>query len=176
MPLREAKDQDVLNGFLAEIMIDAIDLRFLENLADFAVQRLRRFEIAAEGLLDDDAAPVAVLFAGQTLLAQLPDDFRNELRQRREVIKNVALRVVLRVEFGDLVFELDEVGGVVEVAGDVVRVVGDPVAERAIGRRAGVLADVVARPLAEILFGEFVFRETEDGELAAAAGCCGARL
>ena len=101
----ETKDQDVLNGFLAEIVIDAKVWFFLEHLADFAVQRLRRFEIAAERLLDDDAPPVATIFARQTLLTKLPDDLGNELRQRREVVKNVALRVVLLVELGYFVLE-----------------------------------------------------------------------
>ena len=38
----------------------------------------------------------------------------NELRQRREVVEDVALRVVAALEFGDLVFEFDEVGGLLK--------------------------------------------------------------
>ena len=98
---------------------------------------------------------------------------RNELRQRREVIENVALRMVARVELGDFVFQFDEIGRVFEIAGDVVSVIGHPVAQRAIRRGAGVFAEVVARPLAEILFGEFVVGETENGKLARAEVCCG---
>ena len=72
----EAENQDVLNGFLAEIMIDAIDLRLVENRGDFPVQSFRGFEVAAKGLLDYDAAPVAIFLAGESLIAQLADDFR----------------------------------------------------------------------------------------------------
>ena len=83
----------ILDGFFAEIVVDAEGLVLLEDLGDFAVQRLRRFEIAAERFLDDDAAPRSGVFAGQALIAELADDLRNELRQRGEVVKHIALRV-----------------------------------------------------------------------------------
>ena len=58
----EAKHEDVLNRVFAEIVIDAIDLALFENFRNGRIKRLRRLEVAAEGLFDNDAAPVAVFF------------------------------------------------------------------------------------------------------------------
>ena len=130
------------------------------------IQRLRGFEIAAEGFLDDDAAPVTVILRGKALLAELTDDFRNELRQRRKVIESIALGMVAPVEFGDLVFQFDEIGGRFEIAREVVGAVSEPVAQVAIvGGSAGVLAEIFPGPLAKIFFRELVFGETENRKL-----------
>ena len=59
----EAQHQDVLHRLLAEIMIDAENLILFEDAEQFLVERLRRGEIGAERLFDDDAPPGAVLFA-----------------------------------------------------------------------------------------------------------------
>ena len=55
----EAEDQDVLDGFLAEVVIDAVGLRFLDYGGDLAIQGLCRFQIAAKWLLNNDASPAA---------------------------------------------------------------------------------------------------------------------
>src|SRR5207253_1280861 len=49
--------QQILDGFLAEIVIDAIDLMFGEGLAYHGVQRARALEAVAERLLDDHPHP-----------------------------------------------------------------------------------------------------------------------
>ena len=90
MPFEKRKYQDILDGFLAQIMIDAVDLILFQNLADLAIQCLGRFQIAAERLLDNDAPPVRIVLTGQALFAQLADDLREELRQRGEIIEHVA--------------------------------------------------------------------------------------
>ncbi len=51
----EAEDHDVLDGLFAQVVIDAIDLAFVEDLVDLRVERLRAGQIVAERLLDDDA-------------------------------------------------------------------------------------------------------------------------
>ncbi len=55
----EAEDQDVLHRLFAEIMIDAIDVLLVEDLEDGFVEGAGRFEIAAEGLFQNDARPAA---------------------------------------------------------------------------------------------------------------------
>ena len=57
----EAKRQNVLYRFLAEIMIDPVDLALVEHLEDARVERLRARQILAEGLLDHHAPETAVL-------------------------------------------------------------------------------------------------------------------
>src|SRR5439155_27273659 len=53
----EAEDQDVLDGLLAEVMVDAVDLAFVKYRVDERVQLARGSQIAPEGLLDDHARP-----------------------------------------------------------------------------------------------------------------------
>ena len=60
-PVPEPEDQQVPDGLLAEVVVDAIDLRLAEDLADLAVEALGRLEVVAERLLDDDPPPAAVV-------------------------------------------------------------------------------------------------------------------
>ena len=59
----EPEREDVLDGLLPEIVIDAIDLRLAQHLQDLVVERTGGFEIVPERLLDDDAAEVSVALA-----------------------------------------------------------------------------------------------------------------
>src|SRR5579872_4512122 len=61
----EAEDHDVLYGLFAQIVIDAVDLVFLQHAFDVAVQGLGGFQILSEGLLDDDTAPASILLPGE---------------------------------------------------------------------------------------------------------------
>ncbi len=65
----KAEDHDVLHGLFAEVMIDAVDLLFGQNLVQFLIQLLGRFEIVTKRLFDDNARPMASLFFCQTALA-----------------------------------------------------------------------------------------------------------
>ena len=56
-PIGKAKDQDVLHRLLAQVVIDAEDLVFVEDPVHFVVQLARRVQIVAERLLDDARAP-----------------------------------------------------------------------------------------------------------------------
>ena len=60
--VRESEDEDVLRGFFAQKMIDAVGLLFGERVADDSVELARRGEIGAERFLDDYAGPAP--FAG----------------------------------------------------------------------------------------------------------------
>src|SRR5262245_10058147 len=52
----EPQDQDVLDRLFAEVVIDPVDLGLVEVGADHLVEPARGQEVAAERLLDDDAA------------------------------------------------------------------------------------------------------------------------
>ena len=56
-PVAEAEHQQVLNRFFAQIVIDAVDLIFVEMLMREPIERPRAVQIGAERFLDDDAAP-----------------------------------------------------------------------------------------------------------------------
>ncbi len=61
----EAQRQDVLDRLLAEVVVDAEHGVGREDRLDDVVQLARRLQVAAERLLDDDAAPLAVLLLGE---------------------------------------------------------------------------------------------------------------
>ena len=54
----EAEEEHVVDRPLAEVVIDAEDRRLVEGAEQDAVELLRRGEVVAEGLLDDDAGAV----------------------------------------------------------------------------------------------------------------------
>jgi hypothetical protein len=66
----EAQHHQVLHGFLAEVVVDAVDLRFGEVLADRLVDLDRRREVGAERLFQHDAG-VGVDQAGGASLSQM---------------------------------------------------------------------------------------------------------
>ena len=53
-PVGEAEAEDIQHGFLADVVIDAEDLRFVERVVEDPVQLLGGGKVATEGLLDDD--------------------------------------------------------------------------------------------------------------------------
>src|SRR5688500_4904673 len=55
--VREPEDENVLNRLFPQIVIDPVHLMLGEPVQHEAVQRARRFETPAEGLLYDDACP-----------------------------------------------------------------------------------------------------------------------
>ena len=59
--VREPQREHVLDGLLAEVVVDPEDLALLEVLAELRGQLLRRREVVAERLLDDEARPAAVV-------------------------------------------------------------------------------------------------------------------
>src|SRR4030042_3782128 len=58
----ETEEKDVLGGFLAKVVIDAVDLVFIENCLNFPVQLFCRQEIVAERFFNDDSPPQISIF------------------------------------------------------------------------------------------------------------------
>ena len=86
----EAQHHDVLHRFLAEEMIDPVDLMLLQRLENLGVQRFGRRQIVAEGFFDHDAAPLAVVFRHQARSAETSDRFGKETIRDGEVKEVVA--------------------------------------------------------------------------------------
>lgn len=59
--VREAQSQNVLDGFLTEVVVDTEDRVLGEHLVDDGVQFASALEVVAERLLDDDSSPLTVL-------------------------------------------------------------------------------------------------------------------
>ncbi len=72
--VREAQRQDVLDRLLAEVVVDAEDRVGREGHLESGIERPRRLEVMAEGLLDHDATPalvVVTVLADETGLLEL---------------------------------------------------------------------------------------------------------
>jgi hypothetical protein len=85
-PVGEPEDEEVLHGLLAQVMIDAEDLRLVQVRVHQLVQGARAGEIGAERLLDDDAPPgVRCLGPRQSGGAEVLHDRPVHRRRNREV-------------------------------------------------------------------------------------------
>ena len=112
----EPQHHDVLDRLLSEIMVDAIDLALGEHAQDFAVERLRRGQIGAERLFDDDAPPMPVLLADEAGFAELLHDGGEHLWRRREVEQIIAAGVMRLVGLGQELRQILVGRGIVELA------------------------------------------------------------
>ena len=102
----EAEDEDVADGLLAQVVVDAIDLRLVEDPQHVTVQGARAGEVVAERLLDDDARPAtAALLAVEADLAEVLDDARVGRGRRGQVEEPVAARAALGVDAVEAVDE-----------------------------------------------------------------------
>ncbi len=126
-PVPEAEDQQVADRLLAQVVVDAVDLRLPEHLADLAVEALRGLEVVAERLLDHDPPPATVVvLVIEPDAAKLGHDVRELGWLCREVEQPVAVRPVLGVEVVEVTRKPIEATLVIEVH----LVVGDPLRER----------------------------------------------
>src|SRR5215472_1151648 len=113
----EPEHQKVLDGFLAQVMIDAIDLALVGYLRDLAIESARARQIGAERLFDDDARkrPLA-LAVHKAARTQTRDDFGKRLRGRGQIEHAIARDAALLVDLAQALLEPLVGGRVVEVA------------------------------------------------------------
>src|SRR5258708_38467874 len=57
--VRKAEDHDVLDGFFAEVMVDAADLLFGQDFLEMVVELNGGLQIMTEWSINDDARPLA---------------------------------------------------------------------------------------------------------------------
>ena len=77
----EAEGQNVLRRLLAEEMVDAEDLVFVEHLVQFDVERHRALEVGPERLLHDHPRPL-----GETRLVKHPDRGQRRAWRHAEIV------------------------------------------------------------------------------------------
>jgi len=115
--------EDVLDRFLAQVVIDAVDLALVEHLVDLPVQVLRAWQIVPEGLFDDDARKPAATI--QPCVTELFDHDRVKLRRHGEIIEPVAPGAVLAVKIVQQFREPDVGLRIIVLAATVVEVLGE---------------------------------------------------
>src|SRR6266853_4949936 len=141
--VRETEDHEVLHGLFAQIVIDAVDLLFIENLLEVAVQLFCRSQISSERLFHDDASPFTVLFLRESGLAQLLHHGSEKLRRHRQVEEAVALRGVGFFRRCNLCLEPSVRRGILEISLHVIGSFEKPIPETAIDRLGCELFDVL---------------------------------
>ena len=107
----EAKRQDVLHGFFAEIVIDSVDLILVQTCANLAIERVRRFQIVTERLFDDHSSPMPVGFFGEFRAGQLLHDLAEKTWRHRGVEQIISRRPMRLVDCSSVVFRLVYVAG-----------------------------------------------------------------
>ena len=113
----EAQHQDVLDGLLAEVMIDPVDLVLVHQLQQFAVQRFRRGQIGAERLFNHQPPPCAV-FGQHAGAAELPADRQEAGRRRRQIEQPIAAGFSRRLELVEPIAQSIERGRVFRIGLD----------------------------------------------------------
>jgi hypothetical protein len=82
--VRNSQHQDVLDGLLAEVMIDPIELTLFDQPQQVVIQRLRRRKVRSERLLDHQSPPCFFLLLEQA-------DVRGRLADRLEGVRRNSL-------------------------------------------------------------------------------------
>ena len=160
----EAKSEDVLDGLFAEVMVDPVDLFFVGNLEQLLVQRASAFEIMAEGLFYDHAAPVAVVLLHQAVFGEVLHDRSESIRSSGQVVEVVSVSRVLLVDFGEQVFEIRIGLRVVEVARHVVHAAHKPLPQIGVDVTGGKLLHVLSDFFAIVVSGHGATGDADYGE------------
>src|SRR5260370_36754013 len=93
----QAKDQDILHSFFAEVVIDAIHLFLSKDSCNLAVKLSSRGQIMPKGLFDDNTRPTLAVPV-QASRAKVMDDFRVLAGRRRGGKDAIASSTALLVE------------------------------------------------------------------------------
>ena len=90
----EAQHQNVLDGFFAEEMIDAVDLVLGQHLEDLGVESPRRGKVMPEGLLNDHPPPCFLRLVGEAGAAELLDHRTKEPVSDRQIEQDIGCAVL----------------------------------------------------------------------------------
>ncbi len=81
----KAGEQNILHSFLAEIMVNAIDLVFVECFVDLLIQSDCGCQVCAERFFKHHAPPASVLMQLTCCIKIINDDGENRRRKRHVV-------------------------------------------------------------------------------------------
>src|SRR5262249_20201422 len=124
-------------------MIDAVNLRLLEDLPDLLIQGLRRGKIAPKRFFDDDAPPAAIALAGQPGRPELLDHLGKDAGGRREEEKVVARRPMLFIDWRQEALQATVRLRVFSIAWEIIDPPGEPLPEFRINRPGGEFPHVL---------------------------------
>ena len=84
-PITKTKDHNVLYGFFAQVVVDAIDLIFMKALQEMFIQRLRTLQIVAKGLFDNQPRPAITMRLGKIDFSQQIGHRLKNFRRRGQI-------------------------------------------------------------------------------------------
>src|SRR5262245_13461956 len=119
----KAQDQDILDRFFAEEVIDPIDLVFSQHLEDLCVEGLRRRKIVSEGFFDDHPPPRSARLFGQSRVTELLDDRSEEALADRQIEQDIGDTILLSL-LGQQLFEMSEGFGLRKIRTHIVHALG----------------------------------------------------
>ena len=137
-PVGEAECQDVLNGLLAQVVVDAEDLGFPKDLEEPQVQVPGGVEVPAEGLLHDEATALSALLPVQAGGAELAGDVQEVAGGAREIEEDASRGAPRGADLGQRLPETGEAVGIVEVAAHPANTRAQRRPEPRVDRLAGV--------------------------------------
>src|SRR5437867_8772520 len=153
--VREAENKDVLNGLFPQVVIDPVDLAFVEALQKFPVELPGGIQIGPKRLFYDDAAPLSAFLRRQARGAQPPHDVGKELGGRRQVKQIISGSTPFLVQSAEGVPQTMISIRIPSVGGEIGDALGYPLTNGRIYLVFSLApADAVADPLPKSFLGE----------------------
>ena len=159
----EPEDQEILNGFLAQVVIDAEDLALAEDCVDLVVELAGGVEVVSERFFNDDGGAAILRFC-QALCAEILNNACKELGCSGEVEEAIWADGFFfgnAIEFG---FKCGVVAGIIKVEREIADL-PDEFVELGVTRvRATEFNNAFAHVFCEFV-AERTPRHANDGEL-----------
>ena len=163
--VRKAKSQNVLYGFFSQVMVNAIDLIFLQNLSNFVIQGDGRRQIVSKRFFDHHPPPLPIHFIGQPGIAKLFYDHWKKCGAGGQVEQAIPLRVLLVFHLNQQRFEFLKKFGILKISRQIIESFRKPVPGLAVQRADRVFPSLGRHPRTKLVNRIFFARNTDDCEL-----------
>ena len=164
----KTKGQNVLHRFLAEIVINPKDLRFVEAGGEDGIQGARGFQVVADRLLDHDPRPFPI--PRQPGLAEIFWNFAEHARRRGHVEDAMGLGAPLLFQLRALFAQSRVSWQLLEIARLVMDVLRELIPGGGLGfSETGELIDAIVQPSAQRVIAELDAVHRNDRKLCGQA-------
>src|SRR5208282_875704 len=158
----ETENQDVLNRFLAEIMVDAINLALLKDFSKILIEGASAFKVPAKRLLDYQPPPGTIDLFHQPCFPALLDNSREKIRRCGEVEEHIAASPAFLVQLGQQNLKLGVSLGIFNVSLNVVEPAQQVFPHRLVYRACNELAGFAIQRVLETAVIHWVPGDTHD--------------
>ena len=134
---------------LPRVMVDAVSLRLFERLLEVAVELACRFEIVAEGFLDNDPAPTPLVLLREGDGTQLAHGRREESGGHDQIKDAIAPSAMFLIRLLDLGLQALKGSGILKIALHVVNARQKPLPQIRIDGISCEFCDILGELLPE---------------------------